>query len=251
MDSHAGYALQDARFSSNQATLEQFEQQKAQFVRVIVHELKAPVAGAKMLIDALRYTDAAADSAVAGVIERISGRMARMSELIRDLLDLARLNSSEPLSEVGTIDLCAETEQGCEPYREQAEEKGLSLSVDLPSEPVYARFDARGFQLVLSNLFSNAVKYTPAGSVTVSLRRIHGGVELKVTDTGMGIPEADVPKLFVEFFRASNAKASSIEGSGVGLAGAMRLVERFGGKLTVQTRENEGSTFTVRLPDNH
>ena len=219
MSTVAGYALPSTRLYDNPATLEQLEEQKAQFIRVIVHELKAPVAGAKMLIDALRFSDAAADSAVAGVIERISNRMGRMSELIRDLLDMARLKSGDLFGEVRTVNLRAETEQGCEAYREQAEQKGLALHIDLPDRPVCARINTRGYQIVLSNLVSNAIKYTPSGSVTVSLRREGGWAVLEVADTGMGIPEADVPKLFAEFFRASNAKASGIEGSGVGLTG--------------------------------
>ncbi len=249
MDSNAGCALPDTRFANDLATLEQCEQQKAQFMRVIVHELKAPVAGAKMLIDALRFTDAMADSAVARVIEKISRRMGRMSELIADLLDLARAKSGDPLGEVDMIDLRLVTEMVCEPYRDQAQHAGLVLRVDLPREPVHLRIDAQGYRLVLSNLVSNAIKYTPAGSVTVSLSWQDGWAVLKVTDTGIGVPAADVPRLFSEFFRASNAKASKIEGSGVGLAGVRSLVERFGGKLAVETRENEGSTFTVRLPD--
>jgi signal transduction histidine kinase len=71
---------------------------------------------------------------------------------------------------------------------------------------------------------------------------------LEVADTGIGIPEKDLPKLFTEFFRASNARASDIDGSGVGLAGAKTLVERFGGEFSLRTQENEGSTFTIRLP---
>ncbi|MCP4246613.1 MAG: HAMP domain-containing histidine kinase [bacterium] len=247
MDEGTGGAIYPGRPNSL-GTLMQLEKQKVQFMRMMVHELKAPVAGAKMLVDALLFNDAVSDSPVAPMLEKVSRRMGRMTELINDLLELARVKSGDPLGEVGTIDLRAETELGCEPYRDPAEHKGLALRVDLPSEPVHARLDSQGYRLVLSNLVSNAIKYTPAGSVTVSLRQQDGWAVLEVTDTGMGSPEADVPKLFGEFFRASNAKASRIEGSGVGLAGAKSLVARFGGELALQTRENEGSTFTVRLP---
>jgi signal transduction histidine kinase len=215
---------------------------------MMVHELKAPVAAAKMLTDALLYHEAVADTPAAAVVARISRRMGRLTELITDLVELARVKSGDPLGEVGMIDVRAETEHGCERYRDQAKQKGLALRVDLPDDPIHARFDLLGYRLVLSNLISNAVKYTPAGSITVSLRQQDGWAVLEVTDTGMGIPEADVPRLFNEFFRASNAKASEIEGSGVGLAGAKSLVERFGGALAFETREKRGSTFTVWLP---
>lgn len=251
MEETTGCALRATPPGDHLATLKHLDPQQAQFVRVLVHELKAPAAGAKMLIDTLRLHDAVADFPIAGVVERISLRLERMITLIKDLLELAQMDSGAPVGEVGTIDLCAETRLGCEYYREQAEHDGLALHVDLPNAPVRARFDVRGFRLVLSNLISNAIKYTPIGSVAVSLRRQDGWAVLEVADTGMGIPATDVPKLFVQFFRASNAEASHIEGSGVGLAGVKSLVERFGGELTFQTRENEGTTFTVRLPGDY
>ena len=224
------------------------ETEQAQFIRMMVHELKAPVAATQMLADALLCRESVADTPVGAVVARISRRMGSLTELITDLLDLARAKSDGPLGEAELMDLRAETERGCMQYCEQAEQKGLALRVDLPSNPVHARFDVQGYRLVLSNLVSNAVKYTPSGSVTVSLQQQDDSAVLAVTDTGMGIPDADVPRLFGEFFRASNARASGIEGSGVGLAGAKSLVERHGGRLTLETRENEGSTFTVFLP---
>ena len=102
--------------------------------------------------------------------------------------------------------------------------------------------------MVLSNLVSNAVKYTEKGSVEISLERHGPWAVFAVRDTGMGVPQADVPRLFREFFRASNAKRSRVPGSGVGLAGVKRIVERFGGELTLESCENQGSTFTVNVP---
>lgn len=223
------------------------EQVKAQFIRMMVHELKAPVAAAKMLTDSLLYNEAVAHTPAAAIVTRISRRMGRLAELITDLLELARAQSGDQVGEVGIVDLRAETEQGCEQYRDKAENKGLAMCVDLPSHPIHALMDSQGYRLVLSNLISNAVKYTLMGSITVSLQLRGGWALLAVTDTGMGIPEADLPSLFREFYRASNAKASGIEGSGVGLACTKSLVERFGGELTLETRESQGSTFTVRL----
>jgi signal transduction histidine kinase len=227
--------------------MRQVENAKAHFIRMMVHELKAPVAAVKMLADALLYNEAVADTSAAAVVTRMSQRLGRLTELINDLLDLAWVKSGDPLGGIGMTDLRAETERGCAQYRDQAEQKGLTLHVDLPRDPIHACFDSLGYRLVISNLISNAVKYTQTGSITVSLEEQGGWVELTVADTGIGIPEADVPRLFTEFFRASNAKASEIEGSGVGLAGVKSLVERFGGELAFETRENEGSTFKVWL----
>jgi signal transduction histidine kinase len=113
---------------------------------------------------------------------------------------------------------------------------------------VLVRIDVQGFHLILSNLVSNAVKYTSVGSVAVSLRQEKPWAVLEVRDTGIGIPKDDIPSLFTEFFRASNARRRKIEGSGVGLVGVKELVERFGGALELTTQEDKGSEFVVRLP---
>jgi len=113
---------------------------------------------------------------------------------------------------------------------------------------VPVRIDLQGYRLIVSNLVSNAVKYTSAGWVRVSLRREERWAVLEVRDSGMGIPADDIPKLFTDFFRASNARRSKIRGTGVGLAGVKELVERFGGELELTSEENKGSAFRVRLP---
>ena len=248
MDASARRQLHPAHFHQNLTMLEQLEQQQAQFIRVVVHELKSPVAGAKMLIDALRSHRAVTDANVISLIERISNRMGQMCNLVKYLLELSQPAPTQTCDRLEPIDLCDQTRHGCDPYREQAELKGLDLHIDLPNEAIPVAIDARGYRLVLSNLVSNAIKYTSEGSVHVSVQHQDGQVELKVTDTGIGIPRAEVHNLFREFFRASNAKASAIEGSGVGLSGTKALVQRLGGTLTCQTREHVGSTFTVSLP---
>jgi signal transduction histidine kinase len=160
---------------------------------------------------------------------------------------LARVKSGQPLGEIGDVDLAAVVSEVAESYREQAEGKKLAMGVSLPAEAV-VRIDRQALQLVVSNLVSNAVKYTAAGRVDVRLTAEDGWAMLAVADTGMGIPAGDVPKLFREFFRASNARKSKISGTGVGLAGIKSIVERFDGRLAVDSIEGAGSTFTVRLP---
>jgi len=242
-----GYSLYHARLYDDLATMKRLEAQKAEFMRIMVHELKSPVAAGRMLSDALKIR-CPAEPVVGEMTAKISGRMDQMIELITDILDFARTKSGEPFGEISVFDLAVETSSSCESYRNQAEQKGLTLAVALPDGPVPVRFDLQGYHLVVSNLVSNAIKYTPAGSVAVTLARDGDRAVLAVRDSGIGVPEADVPRLFREFFRASNAKRSRINGNGVGLAGVKHIVERFGGEMALQTRENEGSEFTVLLP---
>lgn len=242
-----GYSLYHAQLYDDLASLKKLEREKAEFMRLTAHELKSPLTTSKMLLDTIR-DGPDGGSNTSDVIGRIGARMDEMITMIGDLLMLARVKSGDPMGNVGVIDLSAVTSQDRENYREQAQAKGLSLRVDLPDNAVFVRMDEQGYRLVLSNLLSNAIKYTPEGSVQVSLVSRNGWGELRVTDSGIGIPEADIPKLFGEFFRASNARRKRLPGSGVGLAGVKYVVERFGGHIELASREDEGTTFTVRLP---
>ena len=131
---------------------------------------------------------------------------------------------------------------------EQAEESGISFEMDVPESPLTVAMRDRELYLVLSNLLSNAVKYTEQGGVTVALNEQEGTAAIRVTDTGIGIPETDIPSVFGEFYRASNARKSGIDGSGVGLASVKFIVERAGGSIDFESREGKGTTFTVKLP---
>lgn len=243
-----GYALYHARLYDEVATLRGLEKEKAEFMRILVHELKSPITASKMLATSLLRYGNIHNEQVANALGRIQTRMEELLGLVEDVLHLSRIKAGRPLGEIVVCDLAAETETGCERYREEARAKDLDMAVNLPGSPVSVRVDLQGYSLILSNLVSNAIKYTPAGSVTVSLRQAEPWAVLEVQDTGMGIPKDEIPNLFTEFFRATNARRSKIEGTGVGLAGVKELVERFGGELELASQEGKGSVFTVRLP---
>jgi len=244
---YVAYALYHARLYNELATLKTLEKQKAEFMKIIVHELKSPVAASKSLASGLLYATKD-DPRLAPVLTRIESRMDQLLNLVQDILDLSRIKSGCPLGDVAVCDLAAETIITGEGYREQAQARGLSLRIEVPETPTPVRIDLQGYHLIVSNLVSNAVKYTPAGSVTVILQQQGTWAVLEVSDTGMGIPKDDISRLFNEFFRASNARRSKIQGTGVGLAGVKALVERFGGEMELQSQENKGTVFIVRLP---
>jgi len=244
-----GYALYHAKLYDDLATMKKLEREKAGFMRVMVHELKSPAAATKMLTQlADAHLQKVDYPKIVELNGRIAGRMDQMLDLIKDILILAQAKSGDPMGEIAVLDIVQATADICDSYQPQAQQKGLTMAVDLPAKPLPVRMDTQGCKLVLSNLVSNAVKYTAEGKVTVSLQQVDSWAELCVKDSGMGIPEKDIPKLFREFFRAANAKKSRIPGSGVGLAGVKNIVERFSGQLEIQSVENQGSTFTVRLP---
>jgi signal transduction histidine kinase len=241
------YALYHAKLHDELATLKCLEREKAEFMRILVHELRAPVGTSKSLAAALRYVNQE-DVKLNSVLGRIEARMDELLTLVDDILRLSQIKEGRPLGDIDVYDLVIKTGADCESYLDEATAKGLSLSLDLTASPVLVRIDLQAYHLILSNLVSNAIKYTPAGSVQVLLHKQGPWAVLKVKDTGMGIPEADISRLFTEFFRASNARRSQIPGTGVGLAGVKELVERFDGELELVSEENQGSAFTVRLP---
>jgi len=241
------YALYHAKVRDELVTLQCLEKEKAEFMRILVHELRAPVSASKSLAAALRYVNQE-DEKLNLVLGRIEARMDELLTLVGDILDLSRIKSGQPLGDIAVHDLVIKTKTDSEPYLDEATAKGLSLSLDLPVSPVLVRMDLQAYHLILSNLVSNAIKYTPAGSIGILLRKQEPWAVLEVKDTGMGIPEAQIHRIFTEFFRASNARGSQIPGTGVGLAGVKELVERFDGELELASEENRGSTFTVRLP---
>ena len=241
------YALYHAKMHDELATLKCLEKEKAEFMRILVHELRAPVSTSKSLASGLRYVSQE-DTKLHSVLGRIEARMEELLTLVDDILDLSQIKEGQPLGDIAVHDLAAKTRIDCKPYQAEATAKGLSLSLDLPVSSVLVRIDLQAYHLILSNLVSNAIKYTPTGSVQVLLRKQGAWAVLQVKDTGLGIPEVDISRIFTEFYRASNVRHSQIPGSGVGLAGVKTLVERFDGELELVSEENQGSEFTVRLP---
>ena len=241
------YALYQARLYDELATFKGLEKEKAEFMRVLVHELRSPAASAKMLVSSLLYTLEESPK-ITPALNSIGIKMDQLLLLVEDILHMSRIKSGIPLGEISVFDLVIETKNTFENFVEEAEAKGLRMKIELPDYPVRVRIDIHGYRLILTNLISNAVKYTLAGSVNVSLLRNNEWAILKISDTGIGIPEKDIAKVFEEFFRASNARESDIMGTGVGLSGVKELVTRFGGMLELNTEENAGSEFIVRLP---
>lgn len=242
-----GYALYYSRLCEQISTMKKLDKEKAEFMRILTHELKSPVAASMTIISSLLYVNQA-DQQLSKVLGRIEKRMDCLLNLISDILNLSRIKAGTPLGDITVVDLPHVTAAMVEQYRPDAEVRQVGLVFTTDSTDIRVRMDGKAYEIICSNLISNALKYTPAGQVAVALETRSQWAVLRVTDTGMGIPEKDVHRLFKEFFRASNAKSSGIPGTGVGLAGVKDLVERFRGYMEVQSHEGQGSVFSVFLP---
>jgi signal transduction histidine kinase len=229
------------------AALKRVQKAQAESIRMLVHELRSPVATSKAMVATLRYLHPE-DAQIDDFLTRIENRMDQLLDLVNDILNLSQAEAGQPLGQIVDLDLVAQTRAICEPYGEEADMKGLAMRVELPKHPVRVRLAEQAFQLILSNLVSNAVKYTQAGSIRITLQRSGSWARLEVQDSGIGIPQEEICQLFTQFFRASNARQGPFPGTGLGLTGVKSLVERFGGKIEVTSEEGVGSCFTVRLP---
>ncbi len=229
--------------------LEEMDREKSRFVRAATHELRSPINVTESLLTALAtgYVGELSPEHVE-VVNRAIRRVQALKSLVNDLLDLAAGKALAKPTERRRVPLGALAGEVCERFQPRAAGKGLELTTDLPAAPLEVLADPVDIDRIVTNLVSNAVKYTLAGRVTVSLSQEETSARLAVADTGIGIPAESLPNLFQEFYRAKNAKAIDEAGTGLGLTIVRDLVDRYGGRVSVHSREGEGTTFTVMLP---
>jgi two-component system phosphate regulon sensor histidine kinase PhoR len=168
--------------------------------------------------------------------------------LINDLLDLAAGRSGLKVQEYEPLPLMETVERVVSRVGIQASEKDQTLLVQRPTGDPIVSATEEGLDRIFTNLVGNAVKYTlEGGTVSVTVWKQDRQVAVEVKDTGIGIPAESLPKLFAEFYRAPNAKAFET-GTGLGLVIVKELVESFSGRISVESQEGKGTTFTVHLP---
>lgn len=186
-------------------------------------------------------------------LELIQRNGVRLLKLVNTLLDFSRIEAGRVQASYQQTDLAAYTTELASNFRSLVERGGLELIVDCPplaelKEPLYVDRDM--WEKVVLNLLSNAFKFTFSGSITVMLRAIDGGrqAELVVRDTGVGIPSSDLPHVFERFYRVEVTQARTFEGSGIGLSLVRELVQLYGGTISIESVEGQGTTVVVRLP---
>ncbi len=172
----------------------------------------------------------------------------RLLRLVNNLLDFSRIEAGKVQAQYQLTDLAKYTTELASNFRSVVENAGLIFQVktDAVIQPVY--IDKEMWEKIVLNLLSNAFKYTLKGSITISLTTENNQVLLKVADTGVGIPEAELPKMFQRFHRVQNVVGRTYEGTGIGLSLVSELVKLHGGEIKVQSTEGEGSAFTVSIP---
>jgi signal transduction histidine kinase len=219
-----------------------------QFISVLAHELKAPLGAIEGYLYILRDAELQDPAVRERAVERCLVRLNGMRKLILDLLDLTRIESGQRRRELSEVDLADVARASAETMGPDARSRGISIALELPSEPVTMSADRGEIEIILNNLVSNAVKYNrDGGRVTVAVVHDDDSVRIDVTDTGIGMTSEDVAKLFGEFVRIKNEKTRNILGSGLGLSIVRRLAGMYGGEVGVVSTPDTGSTFSVVL----
>jgi len=228
------------------------EEEKSRFLRflgIAAHDLKAPLTAIQGFLWVMLggYSGELTEKQ-RNMLERSTYRIKELLNLISDLLDIPRIETGQIVQEIKQVSLNQVIRASIGDLRDQAKQKKLKLKVELPTGLPKIRGSAPRLQQVITNLVSNAINYTPEGSVTIRVNERDKEIQVEVLDTGIGIPPQDLPRMFEDFFRASNVET---KGTGLGLSITRRIVEAHGGMIWVESpclETGKGSKFTFTLP---
>jgi signal transduction histidine kinase len=232
--------------------LQRLDRIKTSFFSVVNHEMRTPLTAIigyseLLLNDKILLTDLQSD-----MLHRVLDNSQRLVDLVNNLLDISRLEEGKLRLELQAMDVTTIVDRAITAVKPMAEQKHISIFVDVPGTLLNVYGDSTRVDQILVNLLSNAVKYTPdTGSVTISAQRdgVVGMVTISVADTGIGIPANQLPFIFDRFVRAERDLMMNIVGTGLGLSITKGLVEAHGGSIWAESEEGRGSVFTFTLPE--
>lgn len=223
-------------------------QVRFQFIRVLGHELKSPLGAVDGFLQLLQNRSLGNDlDAYEEVLRRGRGRIQGMFKLIGDLLDMTRIESGQKERTLDQVDLVEIAHSAVELQHAEAERREIVCEIQ-NVDSVLIQADRGEMEMVFNNLVSNAVKYNrDRGRVDIAVIPKDDQVQIRVSDTGIGLTEEEAEKLFGEFVRIKNEKTRGIDGSGLGLSIVRKIADLYDGDVDVSSQSGEGSTFTVTL----
>jgi len=233
-------------FNRMATDLEDVEQRRRDLIGDLTHELRTPLTIMR------GYLEGLADGTVDADLElyqRLADETTRLQRLVNDLQELSKLEAGYLPIQVQSIELCPLLEGVVRTFTDQfASKDGVTIQLECPAGLPLPLADPARVKQVVINLLSNALRYTYEGSVTLQAWSSDNRVYVRVTDTGIGIAEEDLPNVFERFWRADRSRNRTSGGTGLGLTICRRLVEIQGGEITVKSQVGQGSEFTFYLP---
>jgi signal transduction histidine kinase len=229
--------------------IENLIEERSRFMNRVAHNLRAPLAALTSMLEVVQngYLGNMNDK-LWKHLNRIDQRVQNMLLMINELMTLAKSQNKQQRLEYRPVDLKVITDRIHQTFQEKAAQKGLSLRVTIPEDLPKIKGDQEMVEQMLENLVSNAIKYTPEGG-RIGMTFWPGAnetVRIVLSDSGIGIPKDEIPRLFTEFFRASNVK--NVIGTGLGLTIVKEIVDQHGGEIHVESEEGLGTTFVIHLP---
>ena len=239
-------------FKRSHAPIKKFDQVRSDFVANASHELKTPVAGIRLLSEAIRDAAEIEDKKSLNLfIDRLDNEAERLQRLVIDLLDLSRLEETPDPDKHPRAELHSALVTSFMAHKGGAEDKHLDLVLDdrsVAGDDCYADMEPSDASLVFDNLIENAIMYTDEGSILVTFEPRAHEIAVIVKDTGIGIPQTDQSRIFERFYRVDKARSREVGGTGLGLSLVRHAVERSNGQVSVKSTPGEGSEFTVVFP---
>jgi PAS domain S-box-containing protein len=227
----------------------QTDYMKSEFISLASHQLRTPLSSMRwymeLLTDDKEHPLGEEQMSYVKEIEQASSRMANLLDTLLRVAHLDDKGMSIERREVNVVEVITHT---TEELQAAAKDEQISLRMNMPPAPLMVSTDPVLLSIVMQNLIGNAIKYSPKGkaeSIEISLEEKDGHIEIHVKDRGMGIPESEKARVFTKFFRAKNIQSLSVDGSGLGLYLTKRIVENLGGKISFESIEGKGTTFTV------
>jgi signal transduction histidine kinase len=228
--------------------LTELDKLKSDFVSMVSHELKTPLAAVRTSAQVLEVTDVNKETK-AEMLDIILRNIDRQTNLVNDLLDLSRIESGRMELKFEKLSLDSIIADSIESVRPAAKEKGIALEIKLKEDLSSVNGDREKLTQVIINLLNNAIKFTPSGKgkIAIKARELNGQVEVRVSDTGIGIPLEDMGKIFDKFFQVDSTLTREAGGTGLGLAICKGIIEAHNGKICAESELGKGSTFIFTL----
>ena len=228
---------------------QKLDESRREFVATVSHELRTPLTNVRGYAETLMSADDIDRETQVRFLSVISSEADRMTRIVKDLLTLTRLDYNRMEMKMEPMDLLSIGKKAVQAMEMEAKNRGLTLTARRPDALPGTVGDAERIQQVVVNILTNAIKYNkPDGSITVTCGSEGGRVFLRVEDTGIGVPKADLPRIFERFYRVDKARSRESGGTGLGLAIARQIAETHGGSIAFDSEYGKGSVVTLWLP---
>ena len=227
--------------------LKRLERIRSEFLGNVSHELRTPIFTIQGYIETLLNGAINDDKVNRNFLSKANQHTINLNNLLNDLIDISMIESGEMRMSFRYFSVKDYLESIVSEMKPIAEEKNIQLILKPVRDKLQLFGDKNKLKQVFVNLLTNAIKYTESGSVTILVREEENSGQILIKDTGIGIPEEDIPRIFERFFRVDKARSRSVGGTGLGLAIVKHIVEAHGSKVEVRSEPGKGSEFSLRL----